>query len=97
MSPRIIELARPIRRRIGSITICIKRDAVFVRGKGKRTWRRIEWDRILSLVEHSDRPILAEAEVAIGRRVRSAMTKRRRAKPSSPTRGEPQHVSDNAT
>lgn len=75
---RIIELDRPIRRRIGSLTIRIEREAVYVRGRGRRTWRRIDWDRILSLLESSDHPVLEEVEAATGRRIRTKLTSRRR-------------------
>lgn len=76
MSRRIIELEKPVLRRIGNLTIRVSRDGIDVRGKGKQKWTPIEWARVLALIESNDRPAIIESEIAIGRRVHSALVAR---------------------
>lgn len=78
MSRRIIELEKPVLRRIGNLTIRVSRDGIDVRGKGKQRWRSIDWARILALIDSDDEPITVEIEQAIDRRVHTRLTARRR-------------------
>lgn len=75
---RIIELEKPVLRRIGNLTIRVGRESLEVRGKGKKTWHAIDWARILALIDSEDEPITVEIETALGRRVHSRLTDRRR-------------------
>lgn len=77
MSRRIIELEKPVLRRIGNFTIRITRDAIEVRGRGKRLWRPITWDRVLSLLDSDDQPVLVATEKRIGRRQYDRLTQKR--------------------
>lgn len=76
MSRQIIELKKPVLRRIGNLTIRVSRDGIDVRGRGKQKWTPIEWARILALIESNDRPVVIESERALGRRMHSALVAR---------------------
>lgn len=78
MSRRIIELEKPVLRRIGNLTIRVDRESIQVRGKNKKTWHSIDWARVLALIDSEDEPINVAIEAALGRRVHTRLTARRK-------------------
>lgn len=78
--PKLIELRRPIRRRLGDLVIEIRPDGLTLRGRRRRNPRTYSWEQIASLAEAGDLEVIRETETAAGRRELARILPKRKAK-----------------
>ena len=73
MASKLTHLTRPIVRRIGKLVVRIAPEGLSIRGYQCRTWRRVSWLSVGSLLEAEEAPVLVRADQVTGARVLKRM------------------------